>query len=205
MVTFPHHLPWSNLRLTQPIAKKFNCPVILEHDATAGGIFESRFGAGKNYNLVSYITLSTGIGNSLMLNGQPISNSYNPEGGSQILDWHKLSGKNITRFSQQASGLAIERDFGAKPSDIHDHGVWQQIAKRMSYGIYNIIQISAPEVVILGGGVASHYDRFGKYLKKDLLSLEPIYPLPPIIMASQPNLAPLMGIVYLAARELDEI
>jgi glucokinase len=203
MVTNPHHLPWLNLRLTQPMKRRFNCPVILEHDATAGGIYEARFGAGKTYKLVSYITISTGIGNSLLLDGQPIANSNNPEGGSQIIDFKKVGADDEARYSALASGLAIERDFGAKPSDIYDKNIWQEIAQLMSYGIYNIIQISAPDVVILGGGVASHYKRFGKYLNKDLRNLNPVYKLPPVIMASQPNIAPLRGVIYLAAQKLD--
>lgn len=204
IITQPHHLPWHNLKLVTPLKKQFKCPVIIEHDATAGGIAEARFGAGKNYHYICYITISTGIGNALILDGKPLPGPNNAEGGAQIIDMHEaeLNSKNGS-YEDLASGSTIVRDFGARASEINSRSQWQLIARRFSYGIYNIIQIAAPECVILGGGVGSHYKKFSSALNKELNKFSPLYPIPPVIMAKNPETAPLMGIIYLAAQSLD--
>jgi glucokinase len=204
MITQPHYLDWHNLRLVQPLRKAFDCQVVIEHDATAAGIYESRFGAGKDYHLVSYITISTGIGNALLLDGRPISNQHNPEAGSQIIDIHALEPNTREgKFSLLASGKAIERDFGELASEITSRNQWQIIAHRLSYGIFNIIQISAPDCVVLGGGVAEYYKRFGSLLLRDMKNLGSVYPLPPIIKAKHANTAPLLGAIWLAGQAID--
>lgn len=204
MITLPHNLDWHNLRLVGPLKKIFHCPIVLEHDATAAGIYESLFGAGKDYRLVSYITISTGIGNTLILEGNPVSSNHNPEAGSQIIDFQNLNTSSRDgRYSTLASGTAIERDFGLMASEITYREQWNLIARRLSYGIYNIIQISAPDCVILGGGTSVYFKRFARQLVRELKLLDSVYPLPPILRAKYVETAPLLGAIYLACKALD--
>ncbi len=202
----PHNLPWRNLRIVLPLQKIFGCPVVLEHDATAGGIAEARFGAGKNYDLFCYVTISTGIGGVIMLNKSPLPTPNNAEFGAQIVESENIGmGKLSGSYEYVASGSAIVRDFGVRAADIHNRNEWRLIARRFSYGLYNISQIVAPEAIILGGGVSVHYKRFARVLQKELASYQPLYPLPKILPAKHTETAPLLGVIYCAARRLDTV
>ncbi len=203
MILSPHNIPWHNLRLCSPLQKAFKCPVVIEHDATAGGIAEARFGAGKPYSLFCYVTISTGIGGVIMYNNSPLPTPHNAEFGAQIVESEHIGmGKLSGSYEHLASGRAIERDFGARAADIHNRHEWQIIARRFSYGLYNISQIVAPEAIILGGGVSVHYKRFARSLQKELQQYQPLYALPKILPAKHVETAPLLGTVYLAAQQL---
>ena len=194
----PRTIPWRNLRIVQGLKKIYNCPVVLEHDATAGGIAEARIGAGKDHSVVLYITLSTGIGNSIIVDGSPLPSKHNPEGGWQLIG----TDPSEDRFSLQANGKAIEQRFGKKPSEIHDHHTWQIIAQDLALGIYNMITIIQPDCVILGGGVSVNYKRFIKPLKRRLAELSPVYPLPKITKARYTDTAPAIGAILLAIEKI---
>jgi predicted NBD/HSP70 family sugar kinase len=192
----PHNIPWKNLRIVAPLQKHFDCKVAFEHDATAAGIAEARVGAGRGYGTVLYITVSTGIGNSIIVNGNPLPSPHNPQGGDIIVSY---SPTEIKSFSGSASGRAIEINYQKSPSMIRDPKHWKTIASELSIGIYNMISIVAPDCVVLGGGVMVHYKRFHKPLMKQLRSFDPIYPLPPIKKAVFVEKAPLVGAMLLAA------
>lgn len=205
MILTPHNIPWHNLRLCSPLQKTFKCPVTIEHDATAGGIAEARFGAGKPYQLFCYVTISTGVGGVIMYNNSPLPTPHNPEFGGQIVESEHIGiGKMSGTFESIASGRTIERDFGARASEIHNRHEWQLIAKRFSYGLYNISQIVAPEAIILSGGVSVHYKRFARSLQKELQQYQALYPLPKILQAKYVETAPLLGVMSLAAQQLDK-
>lgn len=205
MILAPHNIPWRNLRICAPLQKVFNCRVVIEHDATAGGIAEARFGAGRKYNLFCYVTISTGVGGVIMYNNSPLPTPHNAEFGAQIVEGEHIGMSTLSgSFEHLASGRAIERDFGARASEIHNRHEWQLIARRMSYGLYNISQIVAPEAIILGGGVAVHYKRFARTLQKELQQYQPLYALPKILPAKHIETAPLLGSIYLAAQQLDK-
>lgn len=197
-VIAPRSIPWHNLRLTKPLEDFFDCPVLIEHDATAGGLAEAREGAGKKHRVVLYVTLSTGVGTSIIVDQNPLPTLYNSEGGWQITEMS--TGEHYTEV---ASGKAIELRYGKKASEITDSPTWQLIASDMSAGLYNLITTVQPDIVVLGGGVAVHFKRFIKPLQAELKKLNPIYPLPSIKQARFVETAPAVGVMMLAAQNLE--
>jgi predicted NBD/HSP70 family sugar kinase len=198
MILYPRNLSWNNLKIVKPLKDHFDCPVILEHDATAGGIAEARIGAAQKHRVVLYVSLSTGIGSSIIFDGSPLPTDHNQEGGWQIIG----SDPVLDRFGLSIGGKAIQQRFGKIAQDIHDPHIWQIIAQEFSIGIFNMITIVNPDCVVLGGGVSVHYRRFIKPLKKQLLSLGSIYPLPGIVKARYTQTAPSLGVMFLAIEEL---
>jgi mannose-6-phosphate isomerase len=196
-IVAPRTIPWHNLRLVKPLERSFHCPVLIEHDATAAGIAEARIGAGQKYPVVLYITLSTGVGSSIIVNGAPLPGPYNSEAGRQIVD---ASTKEL--FHDTSSGVAIELRHNKKPYEITNATTWQIIASDFAIGIYNAITIVQPSVVVLGGGVAVHFKQFIKPLQAELNRLNPAYPLPPIKQARYAETAPAIGVMLLAAENL---
>jgi glucokinase len=71
-----HTLTTSNLKgfknfpLRQSIAEHFKVPVLLDNDANAQAFCEYKFGAGKGYETVIFLTISTGIGAGIILNNK---------------------------------------------------------------------------------------------------------------------------------------
>lgn len=71
MLTEPPNLPgWRDVPLRQIIANALNVPTFLENDANAAGIGEYLYGAGRGTQHMVYVTVSTGIGGGLILNGK---------------------------------------------------------------------------------------------------------------------------------------
>ena len=66
-----HHVEgWEGLPLAAELGATFHCPVYLENDANAVALGEYRYGAGRGARTVVYITVSTGIGGGIVLEGE---------------------------------------------------------------------------------------------------------------------------------------
>ncbi|MEI7819158.1 MAG: ROK family protein [bacterium] len=193
----PTNIAWRRAEITPWLEARYKCPVRLVHDASAAGVCEARLGAGQKAKYILYISISTGIGSALILDGKPIPGPHNPEGGRMILQHPNV------RFEQLVSGTAIKRDYGRIAARIHDKKIWTHIAQTMAQGIYDLIVASDPEVVILGGGVSVHYRRFHKLLLTAMQNYHPMYPLPPIKQATFTEYAPLLGALLLSSDEIE--
>ena len=88
IVYSPPNLPgWDALPLKAQLESEFQIPVTVENDANASALAEYRFGGGRGYNAVLYMTMSTGIGGGIVLDGQIYHgvNDSAGEVGHQIL------------------------------------------------------------------------------------------------------------------------
>ena len=71
IVYSPPNLPgWDALPLKALLESEFQVPVIIENDANASALAEFRFGGGRGYSAVLYMTMSTGIGGGIVIDGQ---------------------------------------------------------------------------------------------------------------------------------------
>lgn len=71
IIKSPPNLPgWTNISLKKLLKERFTLPVYVEHDGNAGALAEFYFGAGKNFRNIIFITMGTGFGAGLILNGQ---------------------------------------------------------------------------------------------------------------------------------------
>lgn len=201
----PRNLSWHHLQVVAPLRKHFNCPVALEHDASCGGMAEARMGAGQPFRSFVYITISTGIGTSIIIDKQPLPTPYNSEGGQMIIEpsLESLEGE-IGTFEHIASGAAIQKRFGKIAADIHDPQSWEVIAHELALGFYNIVTLINPQALVLAGGVSVHHKRFLPLLKRDLASLPLLYPVPIIVPARFITDAPALGAILVAAQALGD-
>ncbi|MSR68329.1 ROK family protein [Candidatus Saccharibacteria bacterium] len=195
MILDAHNVPWRGLNIVQHLGADFDCQVVLENDAAAGGIAEARLGAGCSARLVVFMTISTGVGMSIILDGKLLPTRHNSEGGAQVISLRAASG---ARLETLISGPAIEQKYGMRASEITDPKVWDEIAQSLSAGIFNIITIVQPDVIVLAGGVSRHYAKFITPLNAHLLQYNSIYPLPEIKQARFVETAPVVGMLLLA-------
>lgn len=198
----PSHLSWKKAPMKSWLNQYFDCPVTLIHDAQAGGVCESRYGSGKDYRYVLYVSLSTGIGSALILDKVPLPGPHNPEGGRMILEAH-TSHPELASFENRASGTAIVKKYGVRAAEITSRAKWDAIAYEIALGLNNLILATDPEIVVLGGGVSVHFKKFIRPLRAHLKRFSHLYPLPPIKAADYIEHAPLIGSLSMANDALE--
>lgn len=76
VILTPPSLPtWQDVCLKEQLEEEFQMPVWMENDADMAALGEHRFGIGRGYDRLIYITVSTGIGGGIIINGQLLSGS----------------------------------------------------------------------------------------------------------------------------------
>ncbi len=109
------NVPLAGVDLRDLLAARFHLPVALENDANAAALAEHRFGAGRGTEHMVMITLGTGIGGGLILNGELYRGSFGTAGelGHVTLELHGPACQGfcpgIGHFEALASGTAAER------------------------------------------------------------------------------------------------
>lgn len=88
-VRLSHHVPgWENMPLSEMLETDFGAPARVDNDANVAAIGEQRYGAGRGYTSLMYITISTGVGGGWILDGQPWRGAENMAGeiGHTVVD-----------------------------------------------------------------------------------------------------------------------
>jgi glucokinase len=114
VVAFSPHLAWRNEPLKAQLSKRIDLPLIVDNDANAAAWAEYRFGAGRGSSVMVCLTLGTGIGGALVINGQLFRGTYGMAGewGHMISvpDGHRCECGNRGCWEQYASGNALVRE-----------------------------------------------------------------------------------------------
>lgn len=188
------NLPWRYVPIDSDITNILHCPVVVENDAKLAGLSEAILLKGR-YDRVLYITISTGIGVGLIVDQAIDPGLANSEAGHMMIE----SNGALRTWEDLASGHAIVRDFGARAEAISDEKTWRTIAHRIALGLINLIAVIEPEVIVVGGGVGAHFEKFREPLMQELRAFEtPLVPIPPIIQANRPEEAVAYGCLEIA-------
>ena len=110
----PPNMPgWNRVPLRDLFAERFHIPIYVENDANTCCLGEYMFGAGRGYNTVVYMTISTGIGGGVIINGDIMEGASGiaAEFGHMTIDRHgeRCNCGNIGCLEYIASGTAIAR------------------------------------------------------------------------------------------------
>ena len=165
------------------------------HDTHAAALYEAKSGAGKGFKTMLYITLSTGIGTALTVDGRIVDFMLKTGGGDMVVGMSELDSdavKNV--WENRVSGTAIKARFGREPHELVDSNEWKIISKELALGINNCVVLIQPDVVVIGGGVANNFDKFSVALIETLTNhTTSQYPLMPILQASDVDRAVVLG------------
>lgn len=166
-----HISGWDNKPFKHHLEEIFKCEALIENDAALGGLGETVHGSGKDFNIVAFLTIGTGVGGARIVDGKIDRNFEGFEPGRMIVD-------GVHTLENLVSGFALEKRYGIKSGDIEDNKVWQEVTRWVSIGINNLIVEWSPEVIILGGSLSQRIDlgQLNLHLKK----LQPFPNLPPI-------------------------
>lgn len=183
------NLAWEEVAIAADIERLVHCPIVVENDAKVAGLSEA-INIKDEFQNVLYITIGTGIGVSHIRDGV-IDLSNNDRGGNAIMLGHRGKRQSWESF---ASGKAIVQRFGKKASEIEDQSVWKSLAHDFAAGILDLIAKYQPQVVVIGGGVGTHFSRYAKFLETELKNCEtPLMKIPPLRQAKRPEEAVLYG------------
>ncbi len=113
-VLFSPHLAWRNEPLRDALSDRIGSPVIVENDANAAAWAEYRFGAAQGSRVAVCVTLGTGIGGGLIIDGSVYRGAYGvgAEYGhmSVVPDGRRCACGNRGCWEMYASGRALARD-----------------------------------------------------------------------------------------------
>ena len=188
------NLPWRNASIQKDIEEICHCPIAVENDAKLAALSEAML-LKDSYKKVLYVTISTGIGIGLVVNGV-IDTSIGDGGGRTILLEH--DGK-IMPWEDFAGGRAIVAHYGKRAEDITDEDTWKAICRDLAKGFIHLIALMQPEVIVIGGGVGAYFDRYGKLLQNEIERYAiPLIKLPVLVEAQRPEEAVIYGCYDLA-------
>ena len=187
VMTMATNLPgFENYPMAQELEHEFNIPTFVDNDANVAGLAEALVGAGKGYNIVYYITHSTGVGGALVADGKVISgkNGYAGEVGNIIIqsEGEKINHLNIGAAENVFSGTALVNQAKVKLNpnitsakeifDLAKEGnvIAQKMIDDMAYHFALLCSaighVVDPHVFVIGGGVSkSHEAYFDKLLE----------------------------------------
>ena len=151
---------WQNTDIAGFLGRRLGVPVGFDTDVNAATLAEARIGAGFSLDPVLYLTIGTGIGGGVRVNGKLLHGLMHPEMGHIRIQRRK--GDNFPGccpyhkdcLEGLASGPAVKERWGLHGERLGpDHTAWDLEAWYLAQGIVSITMVLSPQVVILGGGV----------------------------------------------------
>jgi glucokinase len=230
IIQSPLSLPgWDDVPLVSIVSRELGLPAAVDNDATAGAIAEWWYGAGRSRaarNLV-YLTISTGVGGGLILDGNVYRGAAGNAGelGHLTIDYlgrqcacgrrgcleAYVSGTNIAARAREAlergegsslAGLPSVRaeDVAAAAAAGDPLGcrIWDETTQMLGSAVANILDAFNPDLVVLGGGVTRAGDQLLRPVRESGLRQA----MPPAARSADVVLAELgdrLGVVSAAA------
>jgi predicted NBD/HSP70 family sugar kinase len=184
------NLPWQNVHIKSDLAELMPATKILIHnDAKLAGLSEALL-IHDRYKKVLYLTISTGIGGGVIIDDVIDPNLANFEPGHMRFE---RDGR-LQEWEHFASGKALRERYGKLAADINDEAIWRDFAKLIALGLEEILATIQPEVVVIGGGVGTHFEKFKTFLEAELVAnKDPLVPIPPLFKAKRPEEAVIYG------------
>jgi glucokinase len=231
----PPGLPgWDEVFVVEAAQARFGRPAYLENDATAAALAESNWGQGQNVARLVYLTISTGIGGGLVLDGHAYRGAAGNGGepGHIVVDWQgRLCGCGQRGCAEAyVSGPAIARRAaeslqGDKESSLrslqHDPTVedvvahaaagdpladalWRETMAILGRVVSVVVNVWEPDLVVLGGGVTQAGSMLIEPVREAALR-QAMRPAARAVDVVLTSLGPQIGVLGAAAATLDDV
>lgn len=159
-ITSTPKLEWIDCNIVGAFKNALGCPVGFDTDVNGSVLGEVTFGQAKGKNSVIYITIGTGVGAGIYIEGKLLHGMLHPEAGHVLLRKREddtYEGKcpyHKNCLEGMAAGPAIEERWGANARELKDRAqVWDLEAYYIAQALTDYILTVSPEMIILGGGV----------------------------------------------------
>lgn len=224
---------WVQVPLKAILSEKTGLPVVVENDANAMAYAEFRYGAARGLNNIVALTMGTGIGGGLILNGQMYRGSGCAAGEIGQMSIH-MDGKSghygnlgalekytgnreiaehaVQRYAEAHVTKTVEECTPKKIADAATAGddiarqIWQDIAEWLGTALSSIAWLLNPDAFVIGGGVAQAGDLIFDPLKRKVQSMlsTVVWERLQIVPAKYSNEAGIIGNAALAADAIKE-
>ncbi len=218
-ITATPKLSWRNYPILTEFRRQLNIPVLLDTDVNAAALAEATLGAARGLSSCLYVTVGTGIGGGVVLDGRPLHGLTHPELGHMLLAPEKddpmpegACPYHAHCLEGLAAGPAIAKRWGRPAQELPpEHPAWALEAAYLAQMCHNAMMTLSPEKIILGGGVMQQEFLF-PLIRERTLALLGGYVCHPAVAHGLADyiVAPGLGInsgvmgAYLLARQAEE-
>lgn len=177
----------SGMNLRTALQERFSFPVTIENDANAAAIGEHWLGASKDTDTSFIVTLGTGIGGGIIIDGEPyrgkdgtageighfcvVPDGHNCGCGSRGCVEQYASATAILRMARE-SGLNVSssRDVynAFKDGDERATTVFAQMGSYLGIVLAGLVNTLNPEMIVIAGGASAAWDAFIEPLKNEI-------------------------------------
>lgn len=187
---------WVNVPISQEIEKEFGIPTKVDNDVRCAALGELNFGAGKGCENLVCITVGTGIGSGLIVNGKLVRGASNAAGEIGHMKLQMTGGPIcgcgdtgcFEAFASAPSIVAMAQDYikGGKSTKFRETGeitsysvaqaalqgdgvakrIFTIIGEYLGIGLASVVNLLNPEKIIIGGGVAEAGDLLFDQIRK---------------------------------------
>lgn len=186
---------WAGMRLGEYLSSWLGLPVVVDNDANAMAVGEAWVGAGRSWQHFACVTLGTGIGGSLIINGKPYrgQDGYAGEIGHHVIKdggydcncgktgcWEQYASVSaLMRMAREqensvTSYTSSENLFSrAREGDYVSIEIIERYSRYIAIGLANLVHIHNPQGIVIGGAVTVQGDflfvRIRKHLERCVL------------------------------------
>jgi len=144
-------------------------PTYVINDAVAAMMGEAKFGAAKNKKNVVMLTLGTGVGGAILIDGKPYQGAFNKAGhfGHMVIDdegdigvtgmpgsLEECVGNYTVEKRSKGKFVSTQQLIAAyREGDDDAKNIWHKSVRQLSLGLASIANMISPEVIVLGGGI----------------------------------------------------
>jgi fructokinase len=160
-ITTTPKLAWQHYDIVSAIKQHFTLPIGFDTDVNGAALGEYRWGQAQGLSSVVYITVGTGIGVGVVVDGKPLHGAMHPEAGHLLVaqlpedDFAGVCPFHNNCLEGLACGPALLQRVGASSANdiAPEHPVWQLEAHYLACAVSNYILTLSPQRIIFGGGV----------------------------------------------------
>ncbi len=151
---------WQQVDVVGHFRRALQLPVAFETDVNGALQGEARWGAAQGLHSAAYVTIGTGVGCGIMMDGRLVHGAMHIEAGHMLVP--RVAGDDFTGccpfhgdcLEGLISGPALARRTGRDPALLEDsHPVWHTQAAYMAVMCVNLALMYSPQRIVLGGGV----------------------------------------------------
>lgn len=152
---------WSGTDVARRLAAPFAVPMAFDTDVNGAALAEMRWGAGQGLSDFAYVTVGTGVGVGLVINGKPTRGIGHCEMGHiRVPRLPSDTAPSGCPFHDDcieglASGTGIRAALGDQPVEGvgEDHPLWDRVASAIALLCHTMVATAGPQRIAIGGGV----------------------------------------------------
>jgi len=151
---------WAHTEVSPRLQRRYGVPTAIDTDVVGAALAEARWGDAQGLSSFAYITVGTGVGAGIIVDGEAVMGIGHAEAGHMHVrrfpgdDWAGACPFHGDCVEGLAAGSAVEKRLGIKGSDVADNDpVWTKVAYTIAGLCHNLVMGSVSERILLGGGL----------------------------------------------------